>query len=210
MTNRKETYYPPQKRFWYSTYSMMAVFFAVLLIEGFFGGLFYSEYWVKNNENTYYTYYKWAIIFVISFSIEMFSSIYLVFSESLTDNENHKTQTDYEDALIMKTLFFKIFNHYSALIFTAFFKGYIYGTCTVSCVQDVKMLLYGIFIVRLILNLKQLITPLFRKNNHSLEHLGSPVANELHGDDIPVLQSGTNNNAFLSRPTCDLYSTSTY
>jgi hypothetical protein len=44
------------------------------------------------------------------------------FAIALNDMENHQTQTEYEDNLVLKTLFFQLFNNYGALTFTAFFK----------------------------------------------------------------------------------------
>lgn len=84
------------------------------------------------------------------------------FSERLTDLENHKTQTDYEDNLILKTMFFKIFNHYGALLFTAILKGPLLGTCETSCISDVKQLLYAIFIIRFIKSMYEIFRPFLR------------------------------------------------
>ena len=35
---------------------------------------------------------------------------------STTENENHQTQTKFEDSLILKTLIFKLVNHNAALM----------------------------------------------------------------------------------------------
>ena len=105
----------------------------------------------------------WIVIFIIACAIEIFSAGYLVLSERLTNNENYKTETNYEDALISKTLFFKLFNHYGALIFTAFFKGPFLHTCEVSCLIDLQQLLYGIFIVRISGSLWEICLPYVKK-----------------------------------------------
>ena len=105
----------------------------------------------------------WIVIFIIACAIEIFSAGYLVLSERLTNNENHKTETNYEDALISKTLFFKLFNHYSALIFTAFFKGPFLHTCEISCLIDLQQLLYGIFIIRISISLWEISLPYIKK-----------------------------------------------
>ena len=41
----------------------------------------------------------------------------------LNDLENHRTETEHEDALIMKAFFFQFSNSYSALFYIAFVKG---------------------------------------------------------------------------------------
>ena len=41
----------------------------------------------------------------------------------MNNNENHRTETDYENSLVTKTLIFEIFNCFGACVFTAFMKG---------------------------------------------------------------------------------------
>lgn len=142
---------------------MFIVFLSVIFTETVFGFFFYIEYLVKKDYTQFDTpYLNWIIIFFISISIEILSSSYIFLSELLTNNENQKTETNYEDALILKTLIFKLFNHYSAVIFTAFFKGPLLGTCDINCMIDVQQLLIGIFIVRFLKLLLQLISPYIR------------------------------------------------
>ena len=164
ITNRKETYYPQQKRIWFQIYSVFVVFISVILSISFFGACFYAEYLVMTRYTEFnFSLVTWIVIFVIACAIEIFSAGYLVLSERLTNNENHKTETNYEDALISKTLFFKLFNHYSALIFTAFFKGPFLHTCEISCLIDLQQLLYGIFIVRISISLWEISLPYIKK-----------------------------------------------
>lgn len=164
ITNRKETYYPQQKRIWFQVYSMLVVFISVILCISFFGACFYAEYlFMTKYTEVNFSLVTWIVIFIIACAIEIFSAGYLVLSERLTNNENYKTETNYEDALISKTLFFKLFNHYSALIFTAFFKGPFLHTCEVSCLIDLQQLLYGIFIVRISGSLWEISLPYVKK-----------------------------------------------
>ena len=171
---------------------MLAVFFSVITIEALFGGLFFIQYLVMKDYTEFdFEYFNWVIVFLIAILIEIFSSLYLLLSETLTDNENHKTQTDYEDALILKTLIFKIFNHYSALIFTVFFKGPLLDTCQSSCIIDVKQLLYGIFIVRFIKSLYELISPYIKKIKIKKSgNLDPGSASLMNSDDAQILESG--------------------
>eukprot|EP01135_Chromosphaera_perkinsii_P005459 Nk52_evm8s352 gene=Nk52_evmTU8s352 len=55
-------------------------------------------------------------------SILVLESIYNRVAVSLTDWENHRTQTQYESSLILKTFAFQFVNSYSALYYTAFFR----------------------------------------------------------------------------------------
>ena len=199
VTNRKETFYPSRKRFWIKSYSMLIVFIFVIFTEAIFGFFFYVEYLVEKVYTDYdIRYYNWFVVLGISISIEVLSSIYLNLSEYLTNNENYKTETNYEDALITKTLIFKLFNHYSALIFTAFFKGPILDTCDINCIIDVKELLIGIFIIRFLKSLWQLFVPFVRSltsnysggKSNSGFHENQPKSVFEKEDEYHVLQGG--------------------
>jgi Calcium-activated chloride channel len=169
----------------------------VVFTAGFFGACFYAEYIVQDDYSRFeFKYINWVVIGLITIAIEVFSAGYLVLSENLTNQENHKTETNYEDALIMKTLFFKLFNNYGALIFTAFFKGPFLGTCSSSCIIDLQNLLYGIFILRFGIRIWKLASPYFRQS-YLLAKVAKAAENakfnkkDINGDDVQTLQSGT-------------------
>jgi anoctamin-10/anoctamin-7 len=54
--------------------------------------------------------------------IMVMNVIYEKVAEKLTDKENHRTETEYEDALISKTFSFQFVNSFMALIYLAFIK----------------------------------------------------------------------------------------
>ncbi|XP_063771881.1 anoctamin-7 isoform X2 [Pseudophryne corroboree] len=56
-------------------------------------------------------------------AILVLSRIYLSLAHFLTRWEMHRTQTQYEDAFILKVFIFEFINYYSAPIYIAFFKG---------------------------------------------------------------------------------------
>ena len=56
--------------------------------------------------------------------IAVFNGIYEVLAEILTHWENHKTQTSYDDALIVKTFMFQFVNSYVSFYLVAFIKPY--------------------------------------------------------------------------------------
>ena len=128
VNNRKETYFPDSKRTCLSVYSFVSIFFAIAFVGAFFGATFYAEYLVTYKYPLYeFPYFEWGVMSFIAIMIEVFSHLYLGFSAVLADSENHRTETNHEDSLIAKTVFFKIFNHYGAVIFTLFGKGPLLG-----------------------------------------------------------------------------------
>ncbi|CAM9264274.1 unnamed protein product, partial [Heterosigma akashiwo] len=55
----------------------------------------------------------------------------------MVEKENHRTDTEFEDALISKTFAFQLVNNYAALGYTAFYKQYsAYGCSADSCLSD--------------------------------------------------------------------------
>ena len=61
-------------------------------------------------------------------SINAFSLIYDQVAVKLNNWENHRTNTQYEDALITKTFVFEMINNYFVLFFIAFLKeGKLFG-----------------------------------------------------------------------------------
>ena len=73
--------------------------------------------------------------------------------------DSYRTQTAYENNLIIKKFAFEVFNNYTALVITAFFKG-TYFKCdggfsgdAGNCLGDLEELLAVIFITRYVLAL---------------------------------------------------------
>ena len=48
---------------------------------------------------------------------------YTKFAIYVTEWENHKTQTEYENNLTIRRYIFEVFNFYSSLVYIGFFKG---------------------------------------------------------------------------------------
>jgi hypothetical protein len=59
--------------------------------------------------------------------ISIFDNLYKIFSRYGNDVENHRTQQDYENALILKSFFFKFFNSFSSLFYLSFVRPYTAG-----------------------------------------------------------------------------------
>ena len=71
-----------------------------------------------------------------TFSIMTFSIVYKWIATKLTDFENHRTQTMYDDSLLIKNFLFECFNNYFALFFIAYLKfGTLWGEPS-SCKGD--------------------------------------------------------------------------
>jgi anoctamin-10/anoctamin-7 len=83
--------------------------------------------------------------------IQVLNALYNTVAIRLTDYENHRTNTQYEDALIAKTFIFQFVNSFSSLFYIAFVKPYIQAMdpCIGSCMQELQASLGTIFMTRL-------------------------------------------------------------
>ena len=69
----------------------------------------------------------------------------------LNDFENHRTDTQYEDFLIVKLFMFQMVNSFAGLSYVAFIKVFLNIKCTgVTCTSDVASSLSTIFISSLV------------------------------------------------------------
>jgi len=113
-----------------------------------------------------------TIIAVIlnSVAIIIFNAIWGRVSVFLNDWENHRTDTEYEDALILKSSAFRMVNSYAALAYIAFLKEPvinrlpfvdIYAMCPFvenngnegrSCLNELGLQLFSIFVVDMIVD----------------------------------------------------------
>ena len=97
-----------------------------------------------------------------SIQITVFNIIYSDVAIQLTDYENHRTDTKYEDSLIAKTFLFQFVNSYASLFYIAFFKPFLLDIdpCIDSCMQELQTNLGTIFLTRLAVgNLQQVVVP---------------------------------------------------
>ena len=88
--------------------------------------------------------------------------------------ENHRTDTEYEDSLIVKTFAFRYVNNYSPLFYIAFVKPYIqsFDACTGNdCLKELQISLGTIFISKLLFKLIFTITyPVYSQRSKEKEN----------------------------------------
>lgn len=175
VTNRMETYYPEEKRGWRKslTFVVMLLLVAVVCVET--EGLMWAWDLLENKKIRYAEIIVSAIFAVV---IRGLSAIYKEVAAGLNDWENYRTETEYEDALIFKMLFFEVFNNFGALFYVAFIKGPVYGCgkggLKADCMGDLEVLMIIIFIVRLMYYLLEIMRPIIKRallDNH-MEDMG--------------------------------------
>jgi hypothetical protein len=145
ITNQMETYFPPEKRAQRQKFGLCVVLLFICMLLGCVSFIFFMEYTLES--------YSWGssvCSLMQSVLIQVMSAIYAEVSRALNNYENYRTETQYEDNLILKKFLFEMFNNYSAIVFTAFLKGPLMK-CTSgddNCLADMKELLMSIFATR--------------------------------------------------------------
>jgi len=79
--------------------------------------------------------------------IQVMNQVYGMVSLKLNDFENHRTETEYENALISKTFAFQFVNSFASLFYIAFVKPFIprIDACTINCLKELQTTLGTIF-----------------------------------------------------------------
>eukprot|EP00601_Ochromonadales_sp_CCMP2298_P007360 CAMPEP_0173208830 /NCGR_PEP_ID=MMETSP1141-20130122/22749_1 /TAXON_ID=483371 /ORGANISM="non described non described, Strain CCMP2298" /LENGTH=736 /DNA_ID=CAMNT_0014135355 /DNA_START=177 /DNA_END=2384 /DNA_ORIENTATION=+ len=83
--------------------------------------------------------------------IQVLNALYSSVAIRLTEYENHRTDTEYEDFLIGKTFVFQFINSFASLFYLAFLKPYLQNLdpCLESCMVELQAGLGTIFMTRL-------------------------------------------------------------
>lgn len=103
--------------------------------------------------------------------IQIFNFIYSKLAVKLTDIENHRTQSDYESSLILKTYGFQFVNSFNTLFYIAFVKTHYEGCFPdsqdtksleigASCLNELHMQLVSLFLVNFFKNIVEIGQPL--------------------------------------------------
>ncbi|CEL93032.1 unnamed protein product [Vitrella brassicaformis CCMP3155] len=97
-----------------------------------------------------------TFMLLLAVVVDALNSIFSWVVKILNDRENYRTQTDYENALLAKTVVFKFVNSYAALYYIAFFKdhsttfGLTMHCARGDCMIDLSWQLAAFFLYRLI------------------------------------------------------------
>lgn len=133
--------------------------------------------------------------------IQFMGELFTEYAEQLTLAENHRTDTDFEDALIAKSFGFNFVNAYMSLFYIGFLSrlfGFDCNDTDNDCMAALNYQLGTIFCARLLIgNVTEIVIPL-------VENSKAEMANKVEGDQRDELVSSINeavNNALLTNAT---------
>jgi len=118
------------------------------IVVGVFASTFFLKFWLKGHNQTQYSVFADIIN---ALSIMLLDFLYKKFAVYMTHFENHRTDTQYEDSIILKLFIFGFFNSYCPSIYIAFIKQLIGDPCTLdSCMGELGQTMLIIFGSRLL------------------------------------------------------------
>jgi anoctamin-10/anoctamin-7 len=122
------------------------------IVVGVFAATFYLKLYFKTRQDMMQ--YTSLADIINAVTIMCLDAGYKVFAVKMTDFENHRTDTKYEDAIILKLFVFGFFNSYCPSIYIAFLKTLLGDECNYnSCMGELGQSLMIIFVSRLLTGL---------------------------------------------------------
>lgn len=123
----------------------IVILFFIALVIGVVIGLIFLESYLSQGtvENSFSLQNKSFSSFitatVLSVCISLLTEAYFAVAVYLNDFENYRTDTEYENNLVLKVSVFCIFNSYSYLTFIAFVKPFMNYSCVMgSCYEELS------------------------------------------------------------------------
>jgi len=157
--NNKMAVFPHEIRLARAMTSYCIILLLIAVNLGIIFSVYYGEYLLIKG----YPHLKgnlwlvWGQACAHAFILQTNAILFPKFVANLNDWENYRTATDYENALIIKTLVFQVTNNFAAATFTTFGKGYVFDDCAGgSCIGDLRILLLAIIFVRMAMTFWQL------------------------------------------------------
>lgn len=167
VTGKWEVHYPRFRRSMREAFSQSVITMLILLVIAVIGSIFALRIVMANAEVSVGGVQVASIIasILIALQIQVLNGIFQDVALRLNNQENHRTDTEYEDALIAKTFLFQFVNSFASLFYISFVKPFIQSIdpCTGSCMMELQQTLATIFLTRLAIgNLTELGIPLVK------------------------------------------------
>lgn len=156
VTGEEMTYFPDERRRSRDILATFVQFLFVLLVFSIVFGIYGLQWEIlqMQNANTILTSLSLsssAFALLNSIFIKIISKLWRKVAPTLNDYQNHRTDTDYEDALVGKIFFVEIFNFNSGLFYVAFVKSFLGFKCVRNdCAADASSTVATLTITNLV------------------------------------------------------------
>lgn len=146
-------YFSPAERKRRSFFSYALISLMVFLVIGFVACIFVMKFYmvIESEDGTVNSLGSPLSSVANAVQIQVLNYFYSELAIWLTNRENHRTNTEYEDALIVKLFAFQFVNSYAPFFYIAFLKDIVGDPCEYdSCMAELSMSLGIIFGTRLL------------------------------------------------------------
>ncbi|OMJ74149.1 hypothetical protein SteCoe_27004 [Stentor coeruleus] len=154
----EEIYYSEKRRYKYFFLAGSVTILIILMVLAIVASLII----LKARDDMIYNEINFAgpvCSIVNAIQIQLFNVIYTKLVKILTNLENHRTQNQYEDSLILKTFAFQFVNSFNSLVYIAFIKCKVSGDDSEVCLDELYTQLISIVLVSYAKNLIELGLP---------------------------------------------------
>jgi len=127
-----------------------------LVIAAIFGIFVYRAILLANGD----TFGPMVCAILNSIQIKVFNFVYDMLAVKLNNWENYRTETEYEDALILKLFAYQFINYYISLFYVAFFKEGIEGCDNGDCLGELGYNLWVMFAINIVFNFIEIGLPI--------------------------------------------------
>jgi len=146
VTGKWIRHFPPRWRVCRLFTSQSVVGCLICVVLGCVVSIFFLRTYLSDKDKNLGTYVT-AIINAIQ--IQILNYVYALIANILNEYENHRTPSEFENALIVKTFLFKFINSYNSLFYIAFFKRYETACPDGTCMEELRIqlgILFGVAI----------------------------------------------------------------
>ena len=144
---REELFFDPYEKRRRITVSIIFVTLLVCVVIAAIVGAFFIQHAAEDAGGMWEENAALISGLVLAGQIQIFNVICRKVAIKLNDYENHRTNTEYESALVFKIFVFQVINSYASLTYIAFFKNE--EDCIGSCMRELQSSLMSIFLVGL-------------------------------------------------------------
>ncbi|TDH65902.1 hypothetical protein CCR75_005367 [Bremia lactucae] len=123
-------------------------------------GLFVLKHWINDKDNLeknhisiqYQPSLTLSVTILNAVQILVLNTVYRNVARKLNDFENHRTDAEYENHLVIKVFLFQFCNSFASFFYIAFVKRLAEGTCLHEddCMQELRDQLLTLFIIRIV------------------------------------------------------------
>jgi hypothetical protein len=153
VNGKPSLYFPRYERSKRECLSSAVIYTLILIVIAVIGSIFALRIAISSTHATVGGVDLASVIasVLLAIQIQVLNGVFGEVALKLNNRENHRTDTEYEDALIAKTFSFQFVNSYASLFYIGFIKPFMYtidACVNMNCLSELQTTLGTIFLMR--------------------------------------------------------------